>query len=249
MKSFCKIHFTTYIFYLILIFSGYINYLFYYLIIIIAHELGHVVTIKLLHLNITSFTIYPFGGVINTNINYNINSNKLFLISISGIFFQSILFLILKSIDNYEVFKTLNISIIVFNLLPIIPSDGSKIFISFVERFISYKNTIIISNILSIIFLFIVFILSKNIFLFVLLYFINMKTIMLFHYIINKFKLERYLHSYKYKKDIFIDNENAMKKCRNNHIKYGNIYVEEGRYFENKFGKMYWQKADILVSS
>lgn len=249
MTNTYKIHFTTYIFYLILILSGYINYLFYYLIIIIVHELGHIIMIHLLNLKIISLTIYPFGGIINTNINYNLNSNKLFLISIAGILFQTFLFFPLKNISNYDVFKTLNTSIIIFNLLPIIPSDGSKIFISFIERFISYKNTLILSNTISIISLIILFILSKNIFIFVILYFINAKTIRLFYYIINKFKLERYLYKHRYKKLVYVENENDLKKCRNNYIKYDNIYVEENKYFENKFGKTYWQNPEILVSS
>ena len=249
MKNICRVHTSTLIFYIILILSGYINYLLIYLTIIITHELGHIIMIKLLKLKINSLTIYPFGGVITTNINYNINSNKLFLVSIAGITMQLVLFLLFKDIENYEIFKTLNLSIIIFNLITIIPSDGSKIATSFLERFISYRSTLIITNIISILSLVIVFLISKNLLFFVVLYYLNIKTISSFKYIINKFKLERYLYKKKYKKNIYIEDEKHMKKCRNNYIKYDNIYVEEDAYLNHKFTKIYWHFHDFLVSS
>jgi stage IV sporulation protein FB len=87
-----------YIFVSILILSGYINYLVSYLIIMFIHELGHITIIKLLKYKITSIYIIPGGGIINTNINLNIKSFHLFLISISGILFQIPLLLINNNI-------------------------------------------------------------------------------------------------------------------------------------------------------
>lgn len=238
MKSIYKIHISSLIFYTFLILSGYINYLLPYFIIIITHELGHFITLKIFKIKINSVIIYPFGGVIDTNINYNINSNKYFLISISGVVFQLILLLLTKDYKE-TFFYNLNINLIVFNLLPIIPSDGNKILISIIERFISFRHTLILSNLISYITLFIVFFISKNIFIFIILYCLNIKTFLLFDYIINKFILERYLYKIKYKKNVYIQNEKEFKKCRNNHIKYDNIYIEEEDYLNSKFGKIY----------
>lgn len=241
MKNIFKIHFTTYIFYFLLILSGYLNYLIIYLIIIASHELGHIIMIKIFNLSIESITIYPFGGVIKTNIKYNLNSNKLFLISISGIVFQIFLFLIIKDTNTYtyNIFKTLNLSLILFNLLPIIPSDGSKIIVSTLERIISYKNTLLVSNILSIICLVILFIVSKNIFIFVILYYLNINYFYNLKYIFNKFILERYLYKLKYKRNKYIKDVKYAHKCRNNHILCDNIYIEESLYYQQKFERFY----------
>ncbi len=238
MKSIFKIHITSLLFYIILILSGYINYLYFYLIIISIHELGHIITIKLLKIKINSITIYPFGGIIKTNINYNINSNKYLLISISGILAQIILFIIFNDLGN-QTFWYLNLNIIIFNLIPIYPSDGNKILTSILERFISYKNTLVITNVISVISLFLLFIYSKNIFIFIILYFMNVKVILLFNYIFNKFILERYLYKNKYKKNNYVTSEKEFKKCRNNRIKYDNIYIEEEKYLNSKFGEIY----------
>ncbi|MCH5166429.1 MAG: site-2 protease family protein [Erysipelotrichales bacterium] len=237
MKNIFKIHITTYIFYILLILSGYINYLFIFLIIIVTHELGHIFTIYLCKLRINEIIIYPFGGVIKTNINYNINSNKLLFISISGVLFQTLLFLIIKdnSSYTYQIFESLNLSIIIFNLIPIYPSDGNKILVSILERIQRYKNTLYITNIISFIFLFIVFILRKNIFIFIVLYYLNINYFSLTKYIFNKFLLERYLYDKKYKKNKYINTVNHIYKCRNNCIKCDNIYIEEKKYFQNKF--------------
>lgn len=241
MKNIFKIHLSSYFFYSLLILSGYINYLVYFLIIIIFHELGHIIMIKILKYKIEEIKIYPFGGVIKTNINYNINSNKLFLISISGIMMQLLLFLIIPKYNsnNYEVFKLLNSSLIIFNLIPIKPSDGSKILESFLERIINYRKMQILSIITSIISLFLLFIFTKNIIIFVVLYILNMQIILNFKYIINKFKLERYLYPIKYSKIIYVKDENNIYKSRNNHIKWYNNYIEESDYFQRKFSQYY----------
>lgn len=240
MKNIFKIHFSSYLFYLLLILSGYINYLIVFLIIITFHELGHIIMIYILRYKIEAIEIYPFGGIIRTNINYNINSNKLFLISIAGIIFQLLLFLIPKELlPNYEIFITLNSSLIIFNLLPIKPSDGSKILESFLERITTYRHTQIISIIISIISIFLLFIFSKNIIIFVILYILNIQIILKLKYIINKFKLERYLYNIKYSKPIYVKDENFLYKCRNNHIKWYNNYIEESDYFQRKFSQYY----------
>lgn len=238
MKTSYKISIFTYLFYLLLILSGYINYLIIYLIIMFFHEMGHFIMIKIFRLHIDSIHIYPFGGTIKTNINYNLPSTKLFLISIAGIVMQILLLLVCPKAPsyNYQIFRELNLSIIVFNLLPIIPSDGSKILTSIIETTIKYRYTLIIVNIISFACLFILFIISKNIFIFTILYYMNIHNIMYFKYIFHKFKLERYLYPPNYYHKKYINSENNLYKCRKNYIKCDSIYLEEGEYFTKKFG-------------
>jgi stage IV sporulation protein FB len=211
---------SSYIFYIILILSGYINYLIIYLIIIFIHELGHIITIKLLKYNINKIIIYPYGGVIITNININISSNKLFSISISGILFQIILMLLLpiSTSYNYNIFINLNINLILFNLLPIYPLDGYKILLSIIERTYKYKIILIISYIISIIFIIILSITTKSIFILVVLIIINYKYIKNHIFIFNKFLLERYLYPNKYKYNKVVKDIYSMYKNRNNII-------------------------------
>ncbi len=241
MKNIFKIHISTYLFYLLLILSGYIKYLLIFLMIIFVHELGHVIMIKIFKYKIDRVEIYPFGGIIRTNINYNITSNKLFLISIAGIVFQIILVIIVPQNNTYtyEIFMLLNSSLIIFNLIPIKPSDGSKILESFLERTMNFRIMQIISIIISIISLFILFIFTKNILIFVILYILNMQIIINFQHIINKFKLERYLYPKKYSKTIYVNHENNLYKGRKNFIKWYNNYIEESDYFQRKFGQYY----------
>ena len=175
MKTIFKINISTYIFYLLFILSGLFNYLLIYLFIIFIHEIGHIIMIKILKYKIESIILYPTGCIINTNIKINIKSNHLFLISIAGILNQIILFILIKNnyTYNYAVFYKLNMSLLIFNLLPIYPLDGYKIYLSIFERFISYKLIIKISYIISMLFIFILFYLTKNIYIFVLIYILN----------------------------------------------------------------------------
>ena len=227
----------TLVFYILLILSGYINYLVIFLSIMFMHEIGHVIMIKILGYKINSITILPTGGLIDTNINLNIKSNHLFLISIAGILMQLILLKIIpySSSYSYQIFYKLNISLIIFNLLPINPLDGYKISLSLIERFIKYKRVIKISYIISFIFIFLFFFYTKNIYIFVFLYFLNVRNVLYINYLYNKFLLERHLYSYVYKKDKNVDNLFSIYKCKNNYIKYGKTYIEEYKALNNYF--------------
>ena len=240
MKTTYKISFIFLIYSLILILSGYINYLICYILIMFFHELGHIITIKLLKYKITSITIFPGGGIISTNIEYNINSLHLFLISISGITMQILLYLLMpNTFIYYDIFINLNTSLIIFNLLPIIPNDGYKIIISILEQFFSYKITNYIVLMISLISLFILLITTKNILIFTILYMINTKQFILQKHILNKFLLERYLHKKKYKKNKKIKNIKQIHKCRNNYMICDKIITEEEVLLDKYFMSTY----------
>lgn len=223
-----------YIFALIILLSGYINYLIIYLLIMLFHELGHIIMIKLFKYKIDSIIFYPFGGIINTNINLNISSYKLFLISISGILFQIILFLIVPNTINYnyEIFKMLNYSLIVYNLLPIYPLDGYKILLSINEQFFKYRCSISISHIISIIVSLLFYYFTKNTIIFLIIYLMNISYILKSKYIYNKFIIERYLYPTNYKRYKYINKVKDIYKCRNNYILCDNIYKEEKEVLE-----------------
>lgn len=228
----------TYLFYILLILSGYINYLVIFLLIMFFHELGHILMIRILKYKIDSITILPTGGIIKTNINLNIKSIHLFLISISGILMQLILLYIVpySSNYNYSIFCKLNISLIIFNLLPVNPLDGHKIFTSCIECFIKYRKVINISYIVSFIFTFILFFYSKNVIIFAYIYLLNVKNVLYKDYIFNKFLLERHLYSFVYKKDKYINKIFDIYKNRNNYIYVNGEYIEEYKVLDKYFG-------------
>ncbi len=239
----------TYFLLLVILLCGYFNYFLIISIILFIHDLGHLIILKLLNIKVDSIEILPFGSLINTNIGYNIKSIYLFLISISGILMQIVLYLIfyllfsygLISDLSYNIFIIYNKLIIIFNLLPIIPLDGSKILFSLLENIISYKKCLIIMNIISIISIIIfIFINTMNLNLLLISFFCLFKTyleIANHSFIFNKFLLERYIYHYKYKK---VKNVGSIKNIYKNRLNFINNEREDkilakifdiGRYF------------------
>ena len=231
-----KISFSTsfLMFALIILISGYINYFLIYFGIMIVHELGHLLIISIYKYKINEIKIYPYGGVIDTDILFNIRSYKLFLISIAGIIAQIILFYLVPNsgTNNYMIFKMLNSSLIIYNLLPIYPLDGYKILMSLNENIFKYRITLIISFLISIIFTILFYNYTKNTIIFIILYVMNILYFLKYKYIYFKFLLERYLYKINYKKIKYVNNINSLYKCRNNYVIYDKIYLEEKEILE-----------------
>lgn len=201
----------TYIFLLVCFLSGFIKNILVIFFICILHELGHVFFIKLFKYNIIKVEIFPFGGF--TTIDKLINSTiyKDLMISLGGIIIQLILFLILYIFKNnisYNLYNLLvyyNFLILIFNLLPIVPLDGSKIFNLILDKFFSFKTSFYLNTFISIGFL-ITFIFINyfynydNYFIIAFLVFQLVIHIKEFNFLYNKFLLERYLYNLDYKK-------------------------------------------------
>ena len=216
--------------------------------IVLIHELGHIIMIKYFHYKIKEIEILPFGGI--TKIEKDLNSaiNKEIIISISGIMMQLVLFIILSFLKNhnlinlniYYLFLKYNFSILIFNLLPIIPLDGSIFIKSIFEKFFSFYYSQIMIIILSVLFLGIFFYLNYyfslnnyliGIFLLYKIYdyIINLK------YLKNRFLLERYLHNYQYKDIKLIDKLNLMQKERKHFFKVNQRLIEEKEILKSYF--------------
>lgn len=207
-------------------------------LIIIIHELGHIIFIKYFKYEIEEITFLPFGG--QTKIIKDINSSikEEFIIAISGILFQLIFFYFIFTFFNegyitfndFLIFKSYSIALILFNLLPIIPLDGSIISRSILELIFPYKIAnklnIVVSLIFLIIFVYFNYIYQLNNYLIVsfLLYKIIVE-IKYLDYYYNKFLLERYLKRLKRNK-IIILNYNQVKKMKKERSHYF--------YFKNK---------------
>lgn len=203
-----KVNFLTLYFLLLLFLCGYLKIGIIIFLIVLFHELGHIFFIKLFKYKIINVTLYPFGGITKIDKDINTPLNKELLIACGGIIFQLILFIIIYFVPINVITKELlykyNMSILLFNMLPIIPLDGSIIINSLLNKIFSYKVSyylyIIISIIFSIFYLLFNYWYSLNNYLIVSLFIIKTYyAIKNYKYLKTRFLLERYLNKYEYK--------------------------------------------------
>ena len=246
-----KVHIdnSTYILLLLALLSGYIKNSFIILIIVLIHELGHVFFFYIFKIEIDSIVIYPFGGVSKVNKKIHERIYKDILISLGGILFQILLCFIIYWLyknniivkSTYEMFNTYNKSIIWFNLIPIIPLDGSKLVLAILSKYISYNKSyilmIIVSMISLICFITYNFILKLNdivIYIFLLIKLIEV--IKDYKYVRNRFYLERILYDNYYDGIINDGDINKMMINKYYFFKKNGAYVNEKKYLlDNKF--------------
>ena len=217
--------------------TGQIKELLGLLIIILSHEFGHYFVSKIFNWKIDKIYLYPFGGLIKYNEKIDKPFKEELLIAISGILNQLLIFLLFfllhkKGIINtyfYNILKNYNNSIILFNLIPIIPLDGSKILNILLNKIFSFRKSYIILNIISIVLL-IIFVFKSNISLLIVILFLIYKIYLNIKnkdLIFNRFVLEKYLYKDSYKKIYKINSIKDMKRNRRNikkHIIINNMF-------------------------
>ncbi len=223
---------------LIFVLIGYFRFLSYFMLLILIHELGHIIVSIIFKWNIDKIIILPFGGLTKYNEKINRPLKEEFLISIAGILFQMIFFYLFKNIIEYKYFSIINYFIIIFNLIPIYPLDGSKILNVIFNKITSFKNSILLTTIISYIFIIVLSIMSVRINkLFILiLSFLLIEVNKLYKErkeLFNKFLLERYLIEFKFKREKTIDNVSKMKKDYRHLFHIDKSYVTE-KYFLKK---------------
>lgn len=203
-----KLNYLTVYFLLILLLCGYIKIGIIVLAIVLFHEFGHVLVAKVLGYKIIDVTIYPFGGITRLEKDINAPINHELIIAGAGIIFQIILFMIVLllplSNDTLNIFFKYNMSILFFNILPIIPLDGSIILNCILNKIFSYKKSYVIYVICSVVNLIIYIIFScwyalNNYLIITLFIYKIFEAIKNFKYLRNRFWLERYLNNYNFK--------------------------------------------------
>ena len=236
MKNILKIDFTTYIIIFISLLSGLFKDIIVLYIIIIIHELGHIFFMKIFHKKILKITIYPFGGITTYESLINHNIKEELLIALGGILFQLVFFLFIincKFINSYtyQLFINNNLSLLIFNLIPLIPLDGSKIIKLIMERFLTYhqsNNFYIIIGVISLL-MFIIYN-PKNIILITFLIYKIIAYIKDRKDLENKFILERTLYDIPYKR-ICYDKKFHRNKLRQECLHFFN-YQSEDKYLK-----------------
>ena len=220
---------------LIFILIGYFRFISYFMLIILIHELGHILVSQIFKWNIDKIIILPFGGLTKFNEIINRPLIEEFLIAIAGIIFQMVLYISFKNFIEYKYFSFINYFIIVFNLIPIYPLDGAKILNVIFNKLTSFKNSILLTVIISYIFIIImsVIFIRINKLVIIILSFLFFEVNKLYKErkeIFNKFLLERYIRDFKFKHEKVINNSYEMKKD------YRHLFYIDGKYLtENYF--------------
>lgn len=217
--------------------------------IIIIHEFGHFLVAKINKLNVEKIVIYPYGGIVKMHNLINTSINKELLVAISGITFQMIYYIIIYYLHQegyirgyiYNLYQTYNNSMLLFNLLPIHPLDGSKILNLLLSKILPFNITNKINIIVSII--------TLTIITFINYYKVNYTIILIggvlldniikyskdIKYIFNKFLLERYLYQISFKKTKKINKITSMYKENYHILKENNGYITEKQALSHKF--------------
>lgn len=218
-----EIHNITYITMLISFLSGYFQYIYILLLIIFIHEFGHFFISNLINIKANKIIIYPFGGLTIYDSDLNLNTNKELISLLGGITFQLLFYFLVAIIHNnnlmthnvFNIIKRINIILISFNFLPILPLDGGRLLNILLDKIFPYKLSNKLTLIVSILFL-ALFIMYKRTILSILLFIFLLKEIILeINNIDNKymtFLFERYKNNYSFKKIKRINNLNKFKR-------------------------------------
>ena len=217
-----------------------------FLLTIFIHECGHIFFGYLVGFKNSIINIYPFGGISIFKEDLNTKTNKELFTLLGGITFQ-LLFLLLilflykySIITNhvYEIIKRINILLISFNFMPIIPLDGGKLINVLFDKIFPYKISNIISIIVSIIFIIIFYLKELSLFALLLTLFL-IKCIIIEINILNikynKFLFERYINNYKFNKIKNINNKYYFKRDYYHIINnmYESVYLS--KLFDRKY--------------
>ncbi len=243
-----EINYFTYYFIIVSFFCGFIKNTIIIFFIIFIHELGHIIVILLFKYKIEKIKIYPFGGLTVFNKYINSSIYKDICIAVSGVLNQMIIiYLILKlnifTVNTNEMIIKYNYTLAIFNLLPIIPLDGSKLIESILNKFYSFKKSYYLTIVISIVFIIIFFIYnmvySINNYLIIsiliistILYYKNFKVFF------NKFLLERIMYEFNYFK--ITCNTKCLGELKKEHLHYFNINnknINEQEIIKKKFDK------------
>ena len=241
-----QINYLTYLMYFIGLLSGLFKDLFAIFLLILFHETGHFLSAIHYKWNIKKIIIYPFGGLTKYEDIIDKPLKEELMISISGIIFQCLYYLIIYLLNKHYLIdarffyltKKYNFSIIIFNLIPIIPLDGSKIYNVLLNKVFNFRLSYYITLITSL-FLFIIFIIyfkfdKSNIIISSFMIFELIDSYKKRKYYFKRFILEKYLYNNPYKKYKYIKNIKNMNRNKKHLIKDNNIYLSEKKYIKKR---------------
>lgn len=135
-------------FIIISILTGTFVHLFVLLTIVLIHEIGHYFAAKYFQWRIQMIVLWVFGGVMKTDETGNRPIKEEVIVTIAGPMQHLFIYFILISFEMTAIFPETvielahhyNMMIILFNLLPIYPLDGGKLFFLTLSFFLPFKQ-------------------------------------------------------------------------------------------------------------
>lgn len=229
-----KFHPFSYFVVIIVILTGNFKNFILFMSIILFHELGHITVGLFFKWKLEKIIILPFGGLTVFCEQINRPILEEFFVCLAGPIFQVIYYLI---VSNFVDITNIHHSLLFFNLLPIVPLDGSKLLNLFLNKIFPFRLSHILTNILSIIIvfltIFVLIYLKWNLLLFLTLFFLICKTIKEMkntNYIFNKFLIERYIKNLDINRIKTIQGLNLKKMYRD----YKHIFVYDKKYYTER---------------
>ena len=244
IKNICKIniHPLFYLFALISIVTGLFKEFIIFTFIIITHELGHILAGIILNIYPETINILPFGGLTIFKMKINTSINKELFVALLGPILQVIVWFVVSLKYNNIIYDKYNFFILIFNLLPIYPLDGSKILNCLVSKFLSFKKSFFITMYISFItisvFIFFIFYQYFSFGWILILFFLCLKVIKEyknFNNLFNKFLWERYNYFFYFKKEKTINSYSSMKRDYKHIFKIGNTFKSEREILRKRF--------------
>lgn len=202
-----------------------------FMTILIIHECGHVSAGLYYHWKISKIHIYPFGALTVFQDHLNKPMKEEFWIVLMGPIFQILFyyFLIFCHKDS-TLLESFHYGLLFFNLLPIIPLDGSKLFQLILQYFCSYWKSFILLWFVSIGSIFIFCIQNIKSLVWVLILLLLLEKGLNAYYrrysIFSKFLLERTLYSFSFPRRKNIVGENVKKMKRDTY----HLFYKDGHY-------------------
>lgn len=234
-----QIHCFFYIFMVIVVMTGYFKDFLYFMILILIHEIGHLLMAIHYKWRIEKIVILPFGGLTIFHESLNRPLKEELFITLAGPGMQIIGYYILKHWIYDPTFSYYHIFLLFFNLMPILPLDGSKLFYILENYFFSFYHSQLITLFCSFFFLFLFFFVCIsfpfNFMLYFCFFFLCLEWIKAYrkkNFVFHKFLLERYQTYYPFSKyrTIYFGNTKEM------HRDYRHIfYIGKKSYTEREF--------------
>lgn len=228
-----EIHPFFYVITFLVLLTGNFNTFCLFMSLLMVHECGHIMAGLYFKWNIEKVVLFPFGALTVFQDHLNKPIKEEWVIVLLGPIFQCLFYRFLCSYSIPSL-SSIHYGLLFFNLLPIIPLDGSKIVLLIYQVFFSYWSSYYFILCLSIIGLFSFFLTLKNIFvLYLILIILFTKIITLFqrrYQLFSKFLLERFLYSFSFpKRKTIIGGETKKMKRDTKHL-----FFIDGRYETEK---------------
>jgi len=212
--------------------SGLFREILSFIFVLIIHEIGHIISSFYYGWNIDSIKFGACGGYITYDQPFEKPYKEEFIIAISGFIMQAVLFIAVSFLYKMHIIDPkltylitkYNVSIFLFNIIPVIPLDGSKVLLILLNKLFPHKKSLYVLTSISTIvcILMIILIINLNVkieysYIIISIFIIKntYKYYMLIPYIQFRFLFERYMYGIKTNKYKTINGGDLNKMYKN----------------------------------